>query len=146
MPPRDVEPTAARVALPETSPAAPGETIPELREILGPAAQMREILGPAEETARAMLEAEEALRLVRRRFEQTEDPELKGELAAAALELVERQLELTRERRRRLDSSEAKLWARQNRLEGFLIQARGSDWWHARRKAARPKTVPTQPL
>jgi hypothetical protein len=108
-----------------------GETIPRLSDILG----------PAEEAARAMLEAEEALRLARQRFEQTEDPELQGELAAEALRHVERQLELTRERRRRLDSAEAKLWARQNRLEGFLIHARGSAWWHTRRDAARTKAA-----
>jgi hypothetical protein len=96
--------------------------------------QLREILGPAEETARGMLDAEEALRLVRQRFEQTEDPEAQGELAAEALDHVERQMQLTHERRRQLDSAEAKLWARQNRLEGFLIHARGSAWWHAHRK------------
>ena len=99
--------------------------------------QLREILGPAEETARSMLEAEEALRLVRQRFEQTEDPEARAELAAEALDHVERQLQLTHERRRQLDSTEAKLWARQNRLEGFLIHTRGSAWWHAHRNAAR---------
>jgi hypothetical protein len=108
-----------------------GETTPQLREMLR----------PAEETARSMLEAEEALRLVRQRFEQTEDPELQGELAAEALEHVERQLHLIQERRRQLDSTEAKLWARQNRLEGFLIHARGSAWWHARRNRGRTETV-----
>ena len=57
--------------------------------------------------------------------------------AVEALEHVERQLQLTHERRRQLDSIEAKLWARQNRLEGFLIHTRGSAWWHARRTTAR---------
>jgi hypothetical protein len=96
--------------------------------------QLRDVLGPAEETARGMLEAEDALHLVRRRFARTVDPEVQGELAAEALEHVERQLQLTHERRRQqLDSIEAKLWARQNRLEGFLIHTRGSAWWHARR-------------
>jgi hypothetical protein len=103
--------------------AALGETVPQLREILG----------PAEETARGMLEAEDALHLVRQRFARTVDPEEQGELATEALEHVERQLELARERRRRLDSIEAKLWGRQNRLEGFLIRTRGSAWWHAHR-------------
>jgi hypothetical protein len=95
--------------------------------------QLREVLGPAEETARSMLEAEAALQLVRQRFEQTVDPEEQGELAVAALEHVERQLKLLRERRRQLDNIEAKLWAKQNRLEGFLIHTRGIAWWHARR-------------
>jgi hypothetical protein len=105
--------------------------------------QLREILSRAEETARGMLEAEEALSLVQQRFEHTEDPEVRGELAAEALDHVERQLQLTAERRRQLDSSEAKLWARQNRLEGFLIQTRGSAWWHARRDTARTKALAT---
>jgi len=34
-------------------------------------------------------------------------------------------------------TARAKLWARQNRLEGFLIHARGSAWWHARRNTGR---------
>lgn len=112
-----------------------GETTPQLSDMLG----------PAEETARAILEAEEALRLARQRFEQTEDPELQGELAAEALRHVERQLELTRERRRRLDSAEAKLWARQNRLQAFLMQTRGSDWWHGRRDEARTEAAQPPP-
>jgi hypothetical protein len=119
-----------------TAPVAQGaadvgreETIPRLREVLG----------PAEESARGMLEAEDALHLVRQRFEQTLDPEKQGELAAEALEHVERQLEIMRERRRQLDSIEAKLWARQNRLEGFLIHTRGSAWWHAHRTETRSR-------
>jgi hypothetical protein len=117
--------------------AALGETIPQLREILG----------PAEETARGMLEAEDALHLVRQRFAQTPDPEEQGELAAEALEHVERQLQLIHERRRQLDSIEAKLWARQNRLEGFLIHTRGSAWWHGRRTetGARLDAVTSNP-
>lgn len=79
------------------------------------------------------LEAEDALRAIRERFQHTDDPEVQGELAAEALEHVERQLQLIHERRRQLDSIEAKLWARQNRLEGFLIHTRGSAWWHGRR-------------
>jgi len=108
----------------DTVDAALGEAIPRLREVLG----------PAEETARGMLEAENALQLVRQRSAQTVDPEEQGELAAEALEHVERQLQLVRERRRQLDNIEVKLWARQNRLEGFLIHTRGSAWWHARRE------------
>ena len=132
---RDVEPPVAPTALADEGAAeAPlGETIPQLSEILG----------PAEETARRMLEAEEALRLVRQRFEHTEDPELQGELAAEALDHVERQMQLTYERRRQLDSIEAKLWARQNRLEEYLIHTRGSAWWHARHNTARTEAVTT---
>jgi hypothetical protein len=131
----DGEPPVTPTALADEGAAeAPlGETIPQLREVLG----------PAERTAIGMLEAEDALHLVRQRFEQTTDPEEQGELAAQALEHVERQLVLTHERRRQLDKIEAKLWGRQNRLEGFLIHTRGSAWWHARRKTARTETVAT---
>jgi hypothetical protein len=90
------------------------------------------LLDPEQESAGAIVEAEEALRVVRERFERTEDPELQGELAVDALGHVERQLKLTRERRRALDRVEGKLWARRNRIERFLIQRRGSTWWHSR--------------
>jgi uncharacterized protein (DUF2384 family) len=85
-----------------------------------------------------MLEAEEALGLVRERFAHTEDSEAQEELAAEALDHVERQLKLTRERRRALDGVEGKLWARRNRLERFLIQRRGGTWWRARRNPPQP--------
>jgi hypothetical protein len=133
----DVQPPIAQTALADDGAAEVplAETIPRLSEILG----------PAEEAARDMLEAEEALRLVRQRFEHTPDPELRGELAAEALDHVERQLQLIRQRRQQLDSTEAKLWARQNGLERFLIHARGSAWWHARRDRARTKwSQPTE--
>jgi hypothetical protein len=128
---REVEPQggATAPAVQGAAEAALGETIPQLLEILG----------PAEETARSMLEAEDALHLVRQRFEQTTDPEERGELADQALEHVERQLELTHVRRRQLDSIEAKLWGRQHRLEGFLMHTRGSTWWHARRAQNRSR-------
>ena len=130
MQPRDGKPRSALAAQGEAA-APPGDT----------AAQLNDMLGPGEETARGMLEAEGALHLVRQRFENTEDPHQQQELAAEALDHVERQLQLLHDRRRQLDSAEAKLWARQNRLEGFLIQTRGSAWWHARRDTVRTKAV-----
>lgn len=86
-------------------------------------------------------EAEDALHLLRQRFEQAEDPETQGELAAEALEQVERQLNLARERRQQLDSIEGKLWARRNRLEHFLIRTRGRAWWRARRSLAQAEAL-----
>jgi hypothetical protein len=91
------------------------------------------LLGMAQDTARGIQEAENALGVVRRRFEQTEDQATRGQLAAEALDHVERQLSLARDRRRQLDSVEARLWARRNRIERLLIHARGSGWWRARR-------------
>src|ERR1700751_6151960 len=125
----DIEPPVAPTGLADEddAEASLGDAIPQLKEMLG----------PAEETARGMLEAEEALRLALQRFAQNGDPEIRGEVPAETLDHVERQLQLTRERRRQLDRTEAKLWTRQNRLEGFLIHTRGSAWWHARTSAAR---------
>jgi hypothetical protein len=95
-----------------------------------------ELLVSAQQAARGIAEAEEALEVVRRRYEHAGDPEAQGQLVAEALEQVERQLSLTRERRRQLDSVEAKLWARRNRIERLLINTRGSGWWRARRTRA----------
>jgi hypothetical protein len=103
--------------------------------------RVSELLGRAQKTARGMAEAEDALRLVRERFQQTQDPQLREDLAAEALDQVERQLELTRERRQGLDSIEGTLWTRRNRLERFLIHARGRAWWRARRGPAQAETA-----
>ncbi|HWX74349.1 MAG TPA: hypothetical protein VNZ05_03530 [Solirubrobacteraceae bacterium] len=100
-----------------------------------------ELLGEAENTAREMLAAEDALGLIRERFHGSDDPQARAALAAEALEQVERQMALVHERRRRLDRVEGKLWARQNRLERFLIQARGLAWWHARRAPLRASAL-----
>lgn len=97
-----------------------------------------------QDTDRKLIEAEEALRLLRERFEAVEDPQVQGELAAEALDHVERQLDLTRQRRRHLDGAEAKLWSRRNQLERFLIETKGAAWWQARRHPQQPQT-PGQP-
>ena len=97
---------------------------------------MRELLGGGQETTRGMLEAEDSLGALRERFDQTEDREAQGELAAEALDQVERQLTLTRGRRQQLDSIEGKLWTRRNRLERLLIATRGRVWWRERRRSA----------
>jgi hypothetical protein len=89
------------------------------------------LLDSAQQTARAMLDADDALRGLREHFEQTEDHETQGELAASALHLVEHQLELTREHRHNLDGVEGQLWSKRNRLERFLISTRGTAWWRA---------------
>jgi hypothetical protein len=134
----------ARETEPHPAPAAPADEGAAEAALGETTPQLRDVLGPAEETARGMLEAEDALHLVRKRFEQAVDPEAQGELAAEALEHVERQLELTRERRRQLDSIEAKLWGRRNRLEAFLIRTRGSSWWHARAgQKPAPASIPS---
>jgi hypothetical protein len=105
------------------------------------APRVMELLAMVQETARGMLAAEDALRVVRERFQRTEDPELRGELAAKGLEYVERQLRLTRERRQQLDGIEGTLWARRNRLERFLIHTRGRAWWRARHDPGRAEAL-----
>jgi hypothetical protein len=114
-----------------TAPASAGQ----------PLERLEGLLNGAQEAARGMLEAEDALRLLRERFDNSEDPAARGELATEALEQVERQLELTRERRQQLDSIEGRLWARRNQIERFLIDVRGRAWWRARRDRARARTL-----
>ncbi|HEY2398628.1 MAG TPA: hypothetical protein VGH78_06510 [Solirubrobacteraceae bacterium] len=75
------------------------------------------------------------------RFEDTSDPETQGQLAAEALDHVERELALVRERRRALDGVEGQLWRRRNRLEEFLIRTRGITWWQARRRRRRREAL-----
>ncbi len=100
--------------------------------------RLKELLAVSRQAAHEMVEAEEALDPVMARFEHAQDPQAKGELAAEALAYVERQLELTQQRRRQLDGVEGTLWARRNDLERFLIRTRGLSWWHARRRVPRP--------
>jgi hypothetical protein len=66
-----------------------------------------ELLGVAQQTARGMLEAEDNIRLLREQFEQTQELEARGELAAHALDQVEVQLRLMRERRKAWTASKA---------------------------------------
>ena len=106
-----------------------------------PAQRLEDLLGGVQDAARAMLEAEESLGLLRERFDHSQDQAAQGELAAQALDQVERQLELTRQRRQQLDSIEGRLWDRRNRIERFLIDARGRAWWRARRDRARAATI-----
>lgn len=103
--------------------------------------RLPELLDQTQETARGILEAEDALRLMRQRFEDTQDPAAQGEIAAGALDQVDRQLKLTRERRRQLDVVEVKLWARRNRIERFLIHTRGRTWWHTRNRSPQTETA-----
>jgi len=121
--PQGVAPTTgAEDAAPPSGLGPVGETTPRVRELLN----------GTQETARGVLEAEEALHLVRQRFEHTEDPEARAGLAVEALDLVERQLNLTAEHRLHVSGVETELWANRNHLEQLLIQTRGIDWWHAR--------------
>jgi hypothetical protein len=108
------------------------------RDTLAP---MRELPHLSRQTEETMSETESSLRALRQRFDRTQDPRLRGELAVEALEHVEGELRLIRSRRHELDSIEGTLWARRNRLERFLIQARGREWWRAWRARARPEAL-----
>lgn len=130
---RDVQPQASASA-----PSQEGAANPFSEATVGQTApRLEELLDTAQQTAHGMIKAEDTPGPLRERFEHTEDQGARGELAAEALDLVEGQLQLTRERRQRLEGIKGTLWARRNRLERFLIHARGRDWWHARRDAAR---------
>jgi vacuolar-type H+-ATPase subunit H len=104
------------------------------------------LLEAADRAAQLMEEAENDLRAMRAQFDQTSDEHAKSELADAALARVEGQIELMRERRRSLDRIEGKLWARRNRLERFLIGARGREWWNARRERVRSRALTSGPI
>jgi hypothetical protein len=131
------------IAAPGSAPGLAPERIPDPFDET-PAGRalrpVRQMLSLAQETARRMLEAEDALHLVGERFQRTEDAQARAELAAEGLEHVERGLGIVRARRRQLDSIEGNLWARRNRLERFLIHARGRAWWQARRRGAQAET------
>ena len=131
---RDVESQLAATAPAQDGAGDPFSEVADGRTVLS----VMGLVVEAQQTARAMGEAEDALRLVREHFGRTDDPEAQGELAAEALDHVERQLTLTRQRRQGLDSVEGKLWARRNALERFLIHTRGRAWWRARRSLAQP--------
>jgi hypothetical protein len=92
---------------------------------------------PTAEPDDEMLDTEQELQRLKERFDQTGDPRAREELAVSALEHVEGQLRLTRTRRHALDAIEGRLWTRRNRIERFLIQTKGREWWHARGDAAR---------
>jgi hypothetical protein len=134
MPARDGE---SRPAATAPAQEGAGDPFSEL-DAGGAVARVTQLAGEAQEVARGMVEAEDALRLVREHFERTDDPQAQGDLAAEALDHVERQLTLTRQRRQGLDSIEGKLWAKRNALERFLIHTRGRAWWRARRSTAQP--------
>jgi hypothetical protein len=133
---RDVQSQLAAKPLANESAGDPFSEVAGGRAVSG----VTELVGQAQEAARGMIEAEDALRLVSEHFERTDDPEARGELAAEALDHVERQLRLTRQRRQGLDSIEGKLWSRRNALERFLIHTRGRAWWRARLSLAQPGT------
>ena len=99
--------------------------------------RLLEFVAVPQATADGMLEAEHALSVLRDRAELTASPEARAELAAEALDQVESQLALVRDRRKDLDGIEGRLWARRNRLERILIAARGRDWWRAHRESGR---------
>jgi hypothetical protein len=105
----------------------------------------QELLAAGKDSVPDVLDDDEALRLMRQRFEHTQDPEAQGELAAEALDYIEHKLQLTRERRRELEGVEGTLWARRNRLERFLIHTRGIGWWRARRNLPQPQAAGRQP-
>jgi hypothetical protein len=104
------------------------------------------LLQEADHAEQLMAAAEDDLRGLRAQFDRTSDEQAKGELADAALARVEGQIELMRERRRSLDRVEGKLWARRNRLERFLIDARGREWWTARREGIRDRALTSGPI
>jgi hypothetical protein len=100
---------------------------------IDPPGLLGEMISLPQESLDGFRDAEQELVRLRERFPLASDSDTRAQLAADALDQTERELRLAGEHRRKLDAVEQRLWGRRNRLEKFLIQARGSDWWHARR-------------
>ena len=106
-----------------------------------PGSRVEPRLDGSRRAANAMGETDRTLAVLCERFEQTRDPAVQGHLAVEALDQVERQLTLARDKRQQLDSIEGALWVRRNGIERFLIETRGREWWRARRDRVQRETL-----
>jgi len=78
-------------------------------ERIGEILRLKDLLGLSLEAVRGILEAQDARRLLRARFERTDDPDEQREILSSALAHIDRQLALVRERVEQLGSFEAEL-------------------------------------
>jgi MerR family transcriptional regulator, repressor of the yfmOP operon len=95
-----------------------GADVERLRHIL----RLKELLGVSLEDLKLLVEAEDARAALRAEWHAggAEDVERRPEILREALTLVERQLELVRERQRQIEELERDLVARRERLEREL--------------------------
>jgi MerR family transcriptional regulator, repressor of the yfmOP operon len=86
--------------------------------------RLKELLGLSLEAVRGILEAQDARRLLRARFERTEDPDEQREILTSALGHIDRQLALVRERVQQLGRFEADLESKRERARSLLADLR----------------------
>jgi MerR family transcriptional regulator, repressor of the yfmOP operon len=92
-----------------------------LREVL----RLRDLLGISLEELRELVEVEEARAVLRREFQESEDPDRRREILHEALTHIGHQLELVRRRQRELKKLEDELGARRRRVRRRLDEHGG---------------------
>jgi len=86
--------------------------------------RLKNLLGLSLDELRGLLEADEARRLLRERWQRTDDPGERREIVAEAIGHVERQLALVRARRTEIDKLEAELADKRRKLRDRLAKLR----------------------
>jgi DNA-binding transcriptional MerR regulator len=90
--------------------------VERVREII----RLRDLLGLSLEELSKLLEAETARAEIRRRYRQTEDPEIQRKLLTESLGYIAGQLELVRGRKRELEELERELVEKRRSVNGKL--------------------------
>jgi MerR family transcriptional regulator, repressor of the yfmOP operon len=90
--------------------------VDRVREII----RLRDLLGLSLEELSKLLEAETARAEIRRKYRETEDPEIQRRLLNESLGYIAGQLELVRRRKRELDELERELVEKRRSVNGKL--------------------------
>ena len=90
--------------------------VERVREII----RLRDLLGLSLEELSKLLEAETARAEIRRRYRETDDPEIQRELLTESLGYIAGQLELVRSRKRELEDLERELVEKRRSANGKL--------------------------
>jgi DNA-binding transcriptional MerR regulator len=90
--------------------------VERLREVL----HLRSLLGVSLEELKELVEAQDARALIRREYQQSDDPARRRELLDEALGHIQRQLDLVRRRRGELDKLESELTGKRRRVRERL--------------------------
>jgi DNA-binding transcriptional MerR regulator len=90
--------------------------VERLRDVL----HLRSLLGVSLEELKELVEAEDARALIRREYQESDDPARRRELLDEALGHIQRQLDLVRRRRGELDKLESELTGKRRRVRDRL--------------------------
>jgi DNA-binding transcriptional MerR regulator len=94
------------------------EDVERVREIV----RLRDLLGLSLEQLSQLLEAESARAELRRKYERTDDPAIRGRILDEALGHIGTQLELVRGRRRELEQLEVELLEKRRSIQKRLAE------------------------